>query len=300
MNQKFIKLQENLHGKELSKKWLEDIPKIIEKLKHKWDLEIGKEFELSYNYVISVKRKDGTFAVLKIYFPQDPEYLNQLKTLQIFNGEGSVEVLEFDDKNSTILLEKCIPGETLSTLNDEEKETLIFCSTLKKLWKKPPVNSKFSNVGDDLKDFDWYFSNYEKCKELIDEELIKKAREKFKYLVETQEDLYLLHSDLHHENILSSERGWLSIDPKGVLGEREYEITAFMRNPIKRAKSNLITGQTLTKRLDIITKELDLDRERIVDWAFSQTVLSVIWNIQMNNDRGEHWIKIARELEKLL
>lgn len=300
MNQKFIDLQINLHGKEKAAKWLEEIPKIVDSLKEKWELEIGEEFELSWNYVMSAERKSGEKVVLKIYFPEDKEYTNQLATLKIFNGEGSIKVLENDDTNFAILLEQCIPGKTLSSLNDENKETLIFTDVVKKLWKKPPPNSKFSNIGDDLKDFDWYFKSYEGNKDKSLKDLIIKAWEIYKYLVDTQKDLYLLHADLHHENILSSKRGWLAIDPKGVLGEREFEITAFMRNPIKRAKENLLTRDILLGRLEKISKELPLDKERMIGWAFSQTVLSAIWNLKLKSDRGEYWIKISKELEKLL
>ena len=220
--------------------------------------------------------------------------------MHIFNGEGSIKVLESDNKNFAILLERCVPGNTLSSLDDEEKETLIFTEVLKKLWKKSPLNSKFPSVGDDLKDFEWSLKKYEEFKDKLSKELVTKAWEKYRYLVDTQRDLYLLHSDLHHENILSSERGWLAIDPKGVLGEREFEVTAFMRNPIKRAKENLLTKEILLTRLNIISKELDLDKGRMTDWAFSQTVLSAIWNLQIKSGREEYWIKIAQELEKLL
>lgn len=299
MDQKFIKFQENVHGIKPARKWLQKIPKIIEELKIKWDLEIGEEFDLSWNYIISTKNRNGQSAVLKIYFPQDHEYFNQLKTLQIFNGDGAIKVLENDDKNFAILLEKCLPGNTLSSLNNEEEETKIFCDTVKKLWKKPPANNNFSNVGNDLKDFDWYFQNKEKCGDLLKDDFVKKAQEKFKYLSETQRDLYLLHSDLHHENILKSERDWLAIDPKGVIGEREYEITAFMRNPIKRAKENLLTKDILLKRLDIICRNLDLDRQRIIDWCFAQTLLSVIWGFKLGSGKEDYWYKIAKELENL-
>ncbi len=300
MNQKFIDLQTNLHGKEKAKKWLDDIPKIIDVLKKKWELEIGEEFELSYNYVISATRKVQIKAVLKIYFPKDPEYLNQLRALQIFNGKGSVKVLENNDENFAILMEQCVPGNMLSSLKDEDEETLIFTGLLKKLWKKAPAGSDFPNLGDDLKDFEWFIANQKKFKDKISKQLVLKAFEKYKNLIETQKDLYLLHSDLHHENILSSKRGWLAIDPKGVIGEREFEVAAFMRNPIKKAKENLLTKEILIKRIDILSRELGFNRERIIAWSFSQTVLSAIWNLQMKSDRGEYWIKIAKELEKLL
>ena len=39
--------------------------------------------------------------------------------------------------------------------------------------------------------------------------------------------------DLQHYNVLfDSDRGWLAIDPKGVIGEVEYEIGASLRNPV--------------------------------------------------------------------
>ena len=296
MDQKFINLQINLHGQE-GLHWIDKLPEIVTDLKNKWDLKIGEEFELSYNYVVSATRKARENAVLKIYFPEDPEYENQLNCLKVFNGDGAIKVLDYDNEKFAILLEQAIPGKTLSSLNDEEKETLIFCNTVKKLWKKPEV-SNFENISKDLNDFDWYFNNSEKCKDL-DFETVKKAQDKFKSLVDSQKDLYLLHSDLHHENILESKRGWLAIDPKGVIGEREYEITAFMRNPIKRAENNLLTKDILLKRLEIITKELNLNRQRIIDWSFAQTILSVIWSFQSDSNRVDYWYKIAKELENL-
>ena len=41
----------------------------------------------------------------------------------------------------------------------------------------------------------------------------------------------LIHGDLHHFNILSSERSWLAIDPKGVIGPAAYEVGPLLTNP---------------------------------------------------------------------
>ncbi len=40
-----------------------------------------------------------------------------------------------------------------------------------------------------------------------------------------------MHGDFHHFNILSSERGWLVIDPKGVIGPAGYEVGPLLINP---------------------------------------------------------------------
>jgi streptomycin 6-kinase len=43
----------------------------------------------------------------------------------------------------------------------------------------------------------------------------------------------LLHGDLQHYNVLlDRKRGWLAIDPKGVVAEGEFELGAALRNPI--------------------------------------------------------------------
>jgi hypothetical protein len=48
-----------------------------------------------------------------------------------------------------------------------------------------------------------------------------------------------LHGDLHHENVLSSPRGWLATDPKGIWGDPAYEAANAFRNP--RASASAFT-----------------------------------------------------------
>ena len=51
----------------------------------------------------------------------------------------------------------------------------------------------------------------------------------------SQRSTRLLHGDLQHYNVLfDTDRGWLAIDPKGVVGELEHEIGAVLRNPDER------------------------------------------------------------------
>ena len=41
----------------------------------------------------------------------------------------------------------------------------------------------------------------------------------------------LLHGDLHHWNILSdADRGWMAIDPKGVIGASCLDVGRFINN----------------------------------------------------------------------
>ena len=44
-------------------------------------------------------------------------------------------------------------------------------------------------------------------------------------------EVTVLHGDLHHDNVLHGSRGWLAIDPKGLIGERTYEVANLLGNP---------------------------------------------------------------------
>jgi len=112
----------------------------------------------------------------------------------------------------------------------------------------------------------------------------------------SQGEPVLLHGDLHHYNILSSQREpWLAIDPKGVIGEREYEIGALMRNPI----SKKLTKKTLVNRLDKITELTGFDKQRLLHWSIVQTVLAACWCIDDGTDGGENLISTANTLYSL-
>ena len=51
-------------------------------------------------------------------------------------------------------------------------------------------------------------------------------------LLDDPRDAVVLHGDLHHGNVLDfGERGWLAIDPKGLLGEAAFDYCNLLCNP---------------------------------------------------------------------
>lgn len=302
-NKDFIKSILSLRGKVKGKKWLDNIPNLVKTYETKWGLKSKGTFPgLSINFVERVQTKNGEDLVLKIGFLGDEEFLREVKALRIYGGNGAIKILKEDLDNSVILLEACIPGNPLHTIENEEKEILIFTNICKRIWTKVPEDSGFAKLADESKYFDWYFANIEKCKDSLPEDLVIKAQKVFKDLINSQGDLYLLHADLHHDNILNSERGWLSIDPKGIIGEREYEPSVYILNPYKRFKENeeLIKKDFFAKRVKLISKALNLNEERVAKWAFIKQILALIWSLQDYGIRDKISIRNARELEKLL
>jgi streptomycin 6-kinase len=72
----------------------------------------------------------------------------------------------------------------------------------------------------------------------------------------------LVHGDLHHHNILRSGERHLAIDAKAMLGEPEYDVPSFLRNPL---------GSTMD--IDVTERRLaafaaaGLDQQRMRAWA---------------------------------
>jgi streptomycin 6-kinase len=96
----------------------------------------------------------------------------------------------------------------------------------------------------------------------------------------------VLHGDLHHYNVLAARREpWLAIDPKGVVGEPAYDTAALLHNPVEVLETPR-PGKVLERRIDLLSQELGLDRERVRGWGLAQAVLAAYWGLE---DSGQVW-----------
>jgi streptomycin 6-kinase len=136
----------------------------------------------------------------------------------------------------------------------------------------------------------------------IPKPLLEAAQRMYSHLCASQSKPRLLHGDLHHDNVLlDSKRGWLAIDPKGVVGEPEYEAGAALRNPYE-CPGLFAEPQTIERRVGRFERDLHLDAGRILAWAFAQAVLALIWAVEdgvvVGPDDG--WIAFASTIRPML
>ena len=110
-------------------------------------------------------------------------------------------------------------------------------------------------------------------------------------LLISTDGVVVLHGDLHHYNILSAQRAeWLAIDPKGLAGDRCFDVCQFFKNP------KPVPLEVNRRRLDIFCAELGLDRQRIMDWCLVHAVLDACWEFE----DGASWVdKVAYASEML-
>jgi streptomycin 6-kinase len=124
--------------------------------------------------------------------------------------------------------------------------------------------------------------------------LVETAESLSRELLAENKDVSLLHGDFHHFNVLKSERGWLAIDPKGVIGPRGYELGPLLINPVPDFLNGDKPRIQTEKRIAILSEMLGMERERIRSWAICHAVLSAWWSIEDNElDQGEYNLRCA-------
>jgi streptomycin 6-kinase len=99
------------------------------------------------------------------------------------------------------------------------------------------------------------------------------------FLIDTQRDLFPLHGDLHHSNVVDGgERGWLVIDPRGLIGERAYETANLLGNPWPHGEI-VHNTERMNRLAKLFAVRLRLDLNRVLAYAFAHAGLAASWDI---------------------
>jgi streptomycin 6-kinase len=256
-----------------------------------WRLEIEESFETESS-VISFVSRAGQSLVLKLIKQPGDEW-NAGAVLKAFDGRGVVRV--YEHTGGAMLLERLRPGTSLSQMNNDEEAAAIIAHVMKQMSPRD-VPADCPTVSDWGKGFTRYLASGDRS---IARDLVESAQTVFADLCASQTNVRLLHGDLHHYNILADvNRGWVAIDPKGVVGELEYEVGAVLRNPFEQPEL-FLSRPVVERRLKQFVTILNLDYERTVAWGFAQAVLSAIWQVEDGREQSHH-IELAEMLQPLV
>ncbi|MQR96192.1 aminoglycoside phosphotransferase family protein [Fictibacillus phosphorivorans] len=270
----FIKQIIGVHGEKASE-WLSTFKDLLSYCEKNYDLHIQPPFNLSYNFVAPATRSDGSEMVLKVVIDQK-EYETELSALQLLSGENTVKLLEYEKERGLMLLERIQPGHTLAEIEDDDEATVIAAKVIKKLMVPAPAKSNLPTVLERENSLKRIYQNYDDY-QLVSQSTIEQALSIFRELNRSIEEPYILHGDLHHYNILANGDGsWTAIDPKGLIGDREYEVVQYLLNKLPEHGVEEITE----KRIGIFVDVLNLNKDRVLLRAYSHAVLATCWTIE--------------------
>ncbi|OHV59824.1 3'-kinase [Mesorhizobium sp. LCM 4577] len=106
-------------------------------------------------------------------------------------------------------------------------------------------------------------------------------------LLADQHEIKPLHGDLHHDNILFGPRGWLAIDPKGVLGDPGFDAANMFYNPLDR-DDLCLDPRRIEHMADIFGETLGQSPRAILDHAIAYGCLSAAWHREDKNAVDEN------------
>lgn len=300
MNEGFKKKVVALAGA-AGEKWLLELPNTIRRYESQWDIKAQDPFPLSYNYVCPAISSNGKLVVLKISFPENHEFKTEIAALKTFNNDVSIRILKVDALGGAVLLERATPGSRLRSVIPDSEQIGYASAVIRTLHQPIQDNSKkiFPSLTDWVKAFDRYEVTYPHKSGPIPKHIFDLGFGIFREFLQDKKDQVVLHGDLHSDNIILSERGWLVIDPKGVIGEREFELGAYLRNPYYDFAENSNHKKNETSRINQFSEQLGFDRERIRGWAVACAVISLVWFLEDEKIINEIYIRNAELIHGL-
>ncbi|MBA3953946.1 phosphotransferase [Candidatus Dependentiae bacterium] len=280
--------------------WLEQLESIIASCAHKWGLEQVQPFHtLSYNYVVQAYSQVYKAHVALKLAVEDSAFSNEQQALEFYNGQGCVALLDSDATYKALLLQKITPGTALDTLFAiaDNRAVIYTVEIIKKLHsnKQLPACHQYFGIQK------WLNVLYSFTDERVPRASIIFARQLAEQLLQTAQESYLLHGDLHHGNILfSNQKGWIAIDPKGIAGELAYEVGAFIRNPFPELILQAHAQEIIARRLNQFSELLHIDRTRLARWAYVQAIIATCWACEDQDPSWQNLLSIATLIQNQL
>jgi streptomycin 6-kinase len=280
----------------ISGHWTTHLKTQIAFAEDRWQFKTRSGYRSSpFSFVAPVLFKNGGEAVLKICPPGESS-LNEIHAIKCYQGSVMCRLHDVVPERGILLLEKLDPGNSLKTLRNDHEATLIASRLIREMRSVSfDHHNRFPSVSlwmNGLKDLRRHFNGGTGP---LPESAVLKAEHICAELCASQKNTYLLHGDLHHENILSNGKEWRLIDPKGVVGETEYELIPFLMNNLPPNGLE----HSVKYRAVMFSRELQLKVDRIYAWGLCHSVLSAWWAIDDDLAVSDNTLHIISLFNKL-
>ena len=241
----------------------------------------------------------GETVILKLLKPIGiADEKNGAVALRHFDGHGAVRLFQADDQAH--LLEYA-DGDNLVGLvrrGDDERATHIIADVLNQLHSLP-VPSEFGELTPLYRRFRSLFRVAEQHQQQGNHSIFVRASLLAEDLLANPRDSRVLHGDIHHENIRHHpKRGWLAFDPKGLIGERTFDVANTLCNPLNMPE--IVVNETrLLRHIAILAEKMSIEQSRILAFVYVYACLSACWSLEDGMDAHEA-LAIAKLAERHL
>ena len=250
------------------------VGEVVELYLARWGLTPDGEPIVTHSSVLVSVRRGHERAMLKIATAEEERRGAALMVW--WGGTGAARVLAHED--GALLMERALGNGSLVEMarhgRDDEASRLI-CTVAAALHaprnRELPVLVPLSRWFRELEPAASRFGGMLR-------DAVRTARELF----EEPQDEVILHGDLHHGNVLDGgSRGWLAIDPKGLVGERGFDFANIFCNPDLEVATS--PGR-LARQAAVVAEAAGLERVRLIQWDLAYAGLSAAWTLGEGGD----------------
>ena len=238
-------------------------------------------------------------VILKLLSPSETDEQRGAVALRYFDGYGAVRLLRYDE--GAQLMEYAAGDELVTVVErgEDENATRIIAQVIQQLHSVP------QNIPQDglfllERWFEALFNKAASDRQAGINSIYVRSALLAKQLLVDQREVRVLHGDIHHRNIRKASRGWLTFDPKGLIGERTYDCANTLCNP---DIPELVHNETrLLTNAAILADTLALDLSRVLAFTYAYACLNASqWLPHIDTKGAEdtvHWyLKIAVMIE---
>ena len=251
-----------------------------------WELGADGKYFLAGNSLLQPVLSEGRQAMLKIPLSGKEGAAGVgegtgkgeagFRLLACWDGKAAVKVYRYDA--GALLMERAVGSQSLRHLvldGHEDEANTIVCKLVEQLHAHTctatpalsPLASWFRSLEKAAAQHDGLFAA---CHAVADK------------LLRDPQDQLALHGDIHYDNILDSgNRGWIAIDPKGVIGERGFDYANLFCNPtIEFATS----PARLPREFPLVAARAGLEPQRLLRWIIAWAGLMASWMLEDKED----------------
>jgi streptomycin 6-kinase len=285
-------------------RWVEALNAVLAEWCERWQITLAAEVPTHSMNLVLFGRSDVYGPVVIKTSPPHEEITAEIDALRAHASPRIVGLIDADPTVSIMLQRRILPGETLRSHVEtgrltERHAAEIAARLMREYWVEPSPGSTVFPLDRWFRSLYAYRDRYPDEGGRLERRNLELAIRHADELLASQRDALTLHGDLHHDNILLDEEyGWTIIDPKGLVGERGYDIGQWMVNPIG-VHLHPDLAQLTDSRLDWFTEYLGIERYRLWQWAMIQTVLSDCWNLESDDEAELYAQPIASILANL-
>ncbi len=278
--------------------WVQQLPALLARCEEQWRLiDCVPAEKLSINLVCYAHSALYGDVVLKIEGPHTERY-TEMTALRLYAGRQACTCFAIDEEIAAILLERIVPGYDLRKLPNQQEQLEIGAEVVATLpiplqerhglpYYRDWVTQAIANT----------HARYHPSAQMI--HLMAAAAELFGQICPGDQPRYLLHGDLHHENMLRHSDGtWKVIDPQGVIGAPFMESARFIQNQVID-QDDVFHWDMLDDTVAYFAARLDETKYNIASALFILHVLSTCWGYEMNYEE-DRLARLIDECEDLL